>query len=200
MESLRGQLLIATPVIVDPNFRRTVVLLAEHSEEGAMGLVLNQPSESLVADAVPPLVALVDGGEPVYVGGPVEPSAVIVLADFEDPAEAGSLVVGSIGFLIARHRAGAVVGGRAADAGGAPATRAGARCKLEAEEAWRRRAWFVEPALPDDAFADPDQLWADVLRRKGGEYSVIAMMPDDRVALNPSGAAGATSVRAMAGV
>src|SRR4051794_31512435 len=66
-----------------------------------MGLVLNRPSESFVADAVPPLVGLVDGDEPVYVGGPVEPAAVVVLAEFEDPEEAGSLVVGSVGFLVA---------------------------------------------------------------------------------------------------
>jgi putative transcriptional regulator len=176
VESLRGQLLIATPVIVDPNFRRTVVLLAEHSEEGAMGLVLNRPSESLVADAVPPLAGLVDGDEPVYVGGPVEPSAVVVLADFEDPAEAGSLVVGSIGFVVADEEhtlAAASVRRSRVYAGYAGWSAA----QLEAE--LQEEAWFVEPAQPEDAFADPDALWSDVLRRKGGEYTVIAMMPED---------------------
>ena len=80
MESLRGQLLIASPKIVDPNFRRVVVYMAEHTEEGAMGLVLNRPSETLVADAVPPLAPVVDDAAVVYVGGPVEPAAVVVLA------------------------------------------------------------------------------------------------------------------------
>jgi len=46
MDSLRGRLLIASPVLVDPNFHRTVILIAEHTEEGAMGLVLTRPSDS----------------------------------------------------------------------------------------------------------------------------------------------------------
>jgi putative transcriptional regulator len=176
VESLRGQLLIATPVIIDPNFRRTVVLVAEHNEEGAMGLVLNRPSETLVSDAVPPLAGLVDDAEPVYVGGPVEPSAVVVLAEFVDPSEAGSIVVGNVGFVVAE----------ADDALASPSVR---RSRIYAgyagwsaqqlEDELAEEAWFVEPALPEDAFADPDSLWSGVLRRKGGEYTVIAMMPDD---------------------
>ena len=53
--SLKGQLLIAAPTLVDPNFRRTVVLLLEHTEEGALGVVLNRPSETEARDAVPDL-------------------------------------------------------------------------------------------------------------------------------------------------
>jgi len=53
--TLRGQLLVAAPVLSDPNFHRTVVLIAEHGEEGAMGLVLNRPTETSVGDAVPEL-------------------------------------------------------------------------------------------------------------------------------------------------
>ena len=55
MESLRGQLLIASPALQDPNFDRTVMLITEHDEDGAMGLVLNRPSDAPVADAVPDL-------------------------------------------------------------------------------------------------------------------------------------------------
>jgi putative transcriptional regulator len=63
MESLRGQLLIASPKIVDPNFRRVVVYMAEHTDEGAMGLVLNRPAETTIAEAVPDLEWLAaDGG------------------------------------------------------------------------------------------------------------------------------------------
>jgi len=67
MDSLRGRLLIASPVLVDPNFHRTVVLIAEHTDEGAMGLVLNRPAETLVAEAVPDLSELADSGAPLYV-------------------------------------------------------------------------------------------------------------------------------------
>ena len=99
MRSLRGQLLVAGPALLDPNFRRTVVLLGEHGEDGAMGLVLNRVSDVTVADAVPPIADLVDDGELVHVGGPVQPQAVVVLADFVEPHRAGALVLDTIGFL-----------------------------------------------------------------------------------------------------
>ena len=54
-ETLRGKLLLASPTLLDPNFVRTVVLIAEHTEEGAMGLVLNRPAASTIAEAVPDL-------------------------------------------------------------------------------------------------------------------------------------------------
>jgi putative transcriptional regulator len=53
VESLRGHLLIAGPGLLDPNFWRTVVLVGEHSEEGALGVVLNRSSETSVDEAVP---------------------------------------------------------------------------------------------------------------------------------------------------
>ena len=88
MESARGQLLVAGPTLLDPNFWRTVVLVIEHTDEGALGLVLNRPSETLVSDAVTELEGLIDGGELLYIGGPVQPAAVVVLARFEDPVAA----------------------------------------------------------------------------------------------------------------
>jgi putative transcriptional regulator len=82
VESAGGQLLIAGPSLIDPNFWRTVVLIVEHSEEGAFGLVLNRPSETLVGEAVPEIEELVDPDEPLYIGGPVQPSGVVVLGRF----------------------------------------------------------------------------------------------------------------------
>src|ERR687891_666821 len=79
-ESLRGKLLLASPTLLDPNFVRAVVLIAEHTEEGAMGLVLNRPAASTVSDAVPDLAWLAGDDEQVYVGGPVAETAVIVFA------------------------------------------------------------------------------------------------------------------------
>ena len=58
MESLRGALLVAAPALVDPNFQRSVVLVTEHTDEGAMGLVLNRPTDTTVADAAPELTAV----------------------------------------------------------------------------------------------------------------------------------------------
>jgi putative transcriptional regulator len=176
VQSLKGQLLIAGPTLVDPNFRRTVVLVGEHSEEGALGVVLNRASEATVDEAVPELTALVETSGQVHVGGPVQPSAIVVLADFVDPERAGSLVLESVGFLPAEvdpDELGELRRARvfAGYAGWGPGQLDG-----ELEEG----SWIVEPARPDDVFTeDPEQLWADVLRRKGGPYGVLALMPLD---------------------
>ncbi len=99
-ESLRGQLLLSAPNLFDPNFRRTVLLIAEHTEDGAMGVVLNRPAEVTVGEVVPDLLWLgaVDE-EPVYAGGPVATDSVIVLAEFDDPDLAAAMVLDDVGFV-----------------------------------------------------------------------------------------------------
>jgi putative transcriptional regulator len=97
-ESIRGRLLIAAPSLFD-YFRRTVVLVIEHTPDGAMGLVLNRTSETPVAEAVPALADLVEADELVRVGGPVAPQAVVALGEFEDASEAGVSIVGGVGTL-----------------------------------------------------------------------------------------------------
>jgi putative transcriptional regulator len=176
-ESIRGQLLIAGPTLQDPNFWRTVVLIVEHTDEGALGLVLNRPSETTVADAVPELDGLLEGSHEVFVGGPVQPSGVIVLARFEDPDDAAVLAFDDVGVLgIADGRDELSVGvhsGRAfvGHAGWGPG-------QLDGE--LERGDWILEPAGAGDAFcSDPLELWARVLSRKGGSYALIARMPVD---------------------
>jgi putative transcriptional regulator len=97
-ESLSGQLLLASPSLQDPNFRRAVVLIGAHSEDGAMGVVLNRPSTTTVGEVVPQLEPAVADDETVYVGGPVQPHSIVFLAEFIDPEPAGLLVLGRIGF------------------------------------------------------------------------------------------------------
>jgi putative transcriptional regulator len=94
--TLRGQLLIASPALSD-YFRRTVVLLVEHGEEGAMGAILNRPSEHLVAETVPALAELADADDVVHAGGPVNPAAVVALGEFDDPDEPARPVVAGSG-------------------------------------------------------------------------------------------------------
>src|SRR6201981_1664554 len=98
VESLQGPLLVASPALLDPNFRRAVVLVTEHTEEGAAGLVLNRPSPVEVAGAVPQLEPVVDDGEPVWVGGPVQPEAVLVLGEFLAPDDAAVPLLRGLGF------------------------------------------------------------------------------------------------------
>jgi putative transcriptional regulator len=177
MESLRGHLLVAAPDLLDPNFRRTVVLIGEHGEEGAMGIVLNRPSEVTVDEAVPALTEIVDGDDLVHVGGPVQPQAIVVLGEFDEPTRAGVLVFGSVGFLPGEMDDAADVGDLARArvfagyAGWGPG-----QLESELEES----AWIVEPAEPTDVFThEPDDLWSAVLRRKGGPFTLLATMPLD---------------------
>ena len=176
MDSTRGQLLIAGPGLVDPNFWRTVVLIVEHSEEGALGLVLNRPSETTVGEAVTELESLLDVDDPLYVGGPVQPSALIVLAQFEQPGEAALIAFEDIGVLangtpenadVAVRRGRAFVG----HSGWGPG---------QLDDELERGDWILEPAQREDAFTvSPLDLWETVLTRKGGSYALVARMPPD---------------------
>jgi putative transcriptional regulator len=169
-DSTRGQLLIAAPSLFD-YFRRTVVLVLEHTPDGAMGVVLNRSSETRVSDAVPVLAGLPGSDELVRLGGPVSPQSVVALGDFEDPEEAGTQVVGTVGTLdpdaanesLRRLRVYAgYAGWSAGQLDG----------ELEAE------AWIVTEAAVDDPFGD-DDLWSEALKRKGGRYRLLATMPSD---------------------
>jgi putative transcriptional regulator len=168
-ESVSGRLLIATPAMAD-HFHRSVVLVVEHSEQGAFGLVLNRPSETTVGEAAPELGKLIGNEHVIHVGGPVQPNAVTAIGDHDDPGSATKLIVGTVGMVdldeppqLSRLRV--FVG----YAGWGPGQLDG---ELEAE------AWIVEDLHPDDPFAEGD-LWARVLRRKGGEYVLLARMPAD---------------------
>jgi putative transcriptional regulator len=175
MESLQGQLLVSAPSLLDPQFRRTVVLIAHHDEDGAMGLVLTRPSDVAATDAVPSLVGLPGSDEPVYVGGPVQPEAFMVLAEFEDVSEAAAPIFGGIGFLPAEAEPDQLSIRRLRLFAGYAGWGAG---QLEAELA--EPAWIVVPAVAGDAFAtDPDELWRTVLHRAGSEYSLMETMPYD---------------------
>jgi putative transcriptional regulator len=175
-QSLRGKLIVASPALVDPNFARTVVLITEHNEEGAMGIVLNRPAEATVEQVLPDLVGIA-ADESLFVGGPVQPDAIVLLAEFSDPEAAAWIVAADVGLAAADRDlddlAAAVRRGRlyAGYSGWGPA-------QLEAE--LELESWIVEPPLPAELFPDdPASLWSDVLARKGGQYALIARMPDD---------------------
>jgi len=176
-ESLAGQLLLASPSLHDPNFTRTVVLISLHSADGAMGVVLNRPSAVTVGEAVPQLEEAVTEEEPMFVGGPVQPTSIVCLAEFIDPAAAGLLVLGRIGFP-------------AADAGVEELAETTERRRVFAGYAgWsegqldaelEQGDWITHTASPDDVFTDaPEELWSSVLTRMGGKYALLARMPPD---------------------
>lgn len=174
----RGMLLLATPPLDDPNFDRSVVYMMEHNAEGAVGLVLNHPTEETSIDgldlwmdlAVPPAV--------VFDGGPVQPDALIALAELEGPRDdAWSAVVADLGSVdlardpvdVADHV------GRVRVFRGYAGWAAG---QLDSELA--AGAWMVFSAHRDDVFnQSPQSMWRDVLRRQSGRVAWLANAPDD---------------------
>ncbi|MGH8991067.1 MAG: YqgE/AlgH family protein [Acidimicrobiia bacterium] len=187
--SHRGRLLVATPELGDPNFERTVVLLLEHTPEGAVGVVLNRPSGTPLSEAgadwngwdafaAPPDV--------VFVGGPVARTAVIAVARSVDKPGGSGLspednrpegfqavlgdLVGIIDLAVEPRGVEAVrlFAGYAGWGGG----------QLEGELA--AGGWFVLDALPDDPLSpEPEELWREVLRRQGGRLALFATCPPD---------------------
>lgn len=177
MQSLRGRLLVASPVLQDPNFARTVVLVAEHTPEGAMGVVLNRPMELEVAEASPVLAALGENEEHVFAGGPVQPNGVMVLARFAAPSKPAVAITPDLGFVGAEDDLDAIADSVerarvfAGHAGWAPG-------QLDSE--LEDEGWIVADLEPDDPFTeDPDGLWSTVLQRLGGSFALVARMPDD---------------------
>ena len=176
MESTRGKLLVAAPSLSDPNFRQTVLLMLEDGLEGAVGVVLNRPSELTVSSAIEDWATAVSRPRVVFVGGPVSQSSVIALASvaLDDVDQNWSPVVGRIGTVDLECSPDEVGGldevrifaGYAAWAPG----------QLEAERA--EDAWFVLALDGSDPFsADPDELWWQVFARQQGDLRRLRLYP-----------------------
>ena len=175
-QNLTGHLLLSNATLFDPNFRRTVVLIGHHDGDGAVGVVLNRPLDVSVDEAVPPLAELVEPGDLLYEGGPVQPEAAVVVADFEDPSRAGVVALGTIGFLPEEGDHDGLGGIRRARvfagySGWGPG---------QLEEELAEEAWIVVPARPEDVFDDePEGLWERVVARLGPAYAMMRTMPFD---------------------
>jgi putative transcriptional regulator len=177
--STRGRLLVATPDLRDPNFERTVVLVLEHNDDGALGVVLNRPSASDVEQVFPDWAHVVVDPTVVFAGGPVATDSVIALArgDRDDSVDGWVSVLGTIGTVdLGRDPVDLDV---AIDSVRVFAGYAGwAPGQLDAE--LETGGWWVFDAEPDDAFSvDPLDLWAAVVRRQGGRVAWFVNCPPD---------------------
>jgi putative transcriptional regulator len=184
-ESLSGRLLVATPLLGDPNFRRTVILIVEDEpEEGTLGVVLNRPTEVQVGQVLESWTDLVTGPSVVFRGGPVSPNSALALALARGDDEPlgwrsleGSNLTSRIGLVDLEAPPELLADGItslrvfAGYAGWGPG-----QLQAEIEEG----AWYVLAGEPSDAFlAEPERLWPEVLRRQGGEFAIVATYPDD---------------------
>jgi putative transcriptional regulator len=177
--SLTGRLLVATPVIGDPNFERTVIFLLAHGGEGAFGVVLNRPSETEVAEIVPAWAPLASPPAMMFLGGPVGRNAVVGLGRVAEagPGERCQPVIDGVATVDlnqppeATEKEVTAVRLFAGSAGWA----AGQLDDELAEGAW----WLVEPIVDDVFSAAPLDLWSTVLRRQRAPVSWFALHPRD---------------------
>ncbi|MCC9308526.1 YqgE/AlgH family protein [Kitasatospora sp. RB6PN24] len=177
-----GRLLVATPVLTDPNFARAVVLLLDHDEQGALGVVLNRPTPVEVSDVLDGWSELTGSPRVVFQGGPVGLDSALAVAVV--PGEPGPQdplgwrrVHGAIG-LVDLEAPPQVLAGElgalrvfAGYAGWTPG-------QLEQEIA--EGAWYLVDAEPGDISCPaPERLWRSVLRRQTGALAMLATYPED---------------------
>ncbi|MGD0198201.1 MAG: YqgE/AlgH family protein [Solirubrobacteraceae bacterium] len=177
MDSLQGKLLIAAPSLIDPNFSRTVVLIAAHSDEGALGLVLNRPLDTPLAEIAPVLENIAEPGALLHQGGPGAPETALLLAEFDDPSLAALLIFGDTGLPLSSVELTDLEAGVrrvrvfAGHSGWGPG---------QLDDELEQEAWFVGQLAPDELWLpDSTALWANALLRKGGAYAILARMPED---------------------
>lgn len=177
--TLTGSLLVATPLLDTPPFRRSVILLLDHDDDGALGVVVNRAADLSVD------VVLADWSDTVtepgvlFMGGPVGTDSALAVAEVVDYADPPGWrgCFGRIGLL---------------DLDAPPALLEGAIRRMrifagysgwgagQLEDEIAEGAWYVVPSEPDDVFTlEPDGLWRRVLRRQRDQMAFLATYPDD---------------------
>jgi len=179
-DSLAGRLLVATPVLTEGVFARTVVLLLQHEPEGgALGVVVNRPSGTAVGQVLPGWQELTAEPDVVFEGGPVQTTAAICLGRVVPgaPATSSYAVVPQLP-LLATVDLDADPGAALAEVRVFAGYAGWGAGQLESEVA--ADGWWVADALPGDAFtAAPELLWSQVLRRQGLPLALVASYPTD---------------------
>ena len=166
-QSLRGNYLIAGRHLQDPNFYRAVVLIVEHNESGSMGFVLNRPTDVEIRKALSEHFSVPEAADPVYFGGPVEPSALFLIHDDAGQSEEELPVVPGL-FLGANADTFEAIVTTAAEAGTHYRVFSGCAGwgpeQLESELA--RGDWYLAPADPEAIFhGDPYEQWDTLIER-----------------------------------
>lgn len=177
----KGRLLVATPPLDDPNFDRAVIYVLEHRDEGALGVVINRPTGEELGAPLDRWADLQGSPAAIFLGGPVEPDALIALALANEPVTDDSDELSPVSGRVA-----------SADLTTDPAFITGVVGSVrvfrgyagwgpgQLEGEIESGSWLVIDAEPDDVFAnEPDDLWRSVLRRQGGRIAWLATAPDD---------------------
>lgn len=177
-KSLKGQLLLDGGKLGGSFFHRSVVLVCQHDEEGAFGLVLNRPTPTKIGEAVVADLPEVLKDQILFLGGPVQTNALSYLhSDIFLPHASvmPNLELGhSLDALVELAQSNSPtqkVKVFAGYAGWSPG---------QLDDEMRRKAWLTHPATLELVFSDePEKLWATILRCKGPEYRLLAETPED---------------------
>lgn len=179
-EWLTGRLLVAAPSLVHPTFQRSVILLLDHGEHGALGVVVNRPSPVDVDRVLPSWQAYASDPGRLFTGGPVGQDSALCLArvpGHHEESEGLRRIIGSLAIVdldMAPEQLTGSVSGLRVFAGHAGWS-AG-----QLEDEIEDGSWFVVDAEPGDAFSDdPEELWRVVLRRQHGALAYVASYPSD---------------------
>ncbi len=173
------RLLVATPSMRDPNFERSVVLLLQHGEDGALGVVINRPTRLPVTDVLPMWEPVVSSPDVVFQGGPVSLDSALGLVALSDGMEpVGTRAIGGSLALIDLDTPPEIVQSALAGMRIFAGYAGWGSDQLESEVA--QGAWYVVDAAPGDVFSGaPQDLWRAVLRRQGGTLAMVATFPED---------------------
>ena len=175
----RGDMLISEPYLNDYHFRRTVVLISDHNDEGSVGFVMNRLVDLTTHDVIPGLMKY---NFPLFFGGPVEPNTLHFIH------RVGELIPG------AQHIANGIYWG--GDIEMIEALIDTNKAKQEEfkffsgysgwaagqlEEEISQKAWWVGKASIDDVFDDDlDNMWRNIVKNMGDDFSYMADAPEDR--------------------
>jgi putative transcriptional regulator len=178
MDLAPGVLLVAEPALLDPNFRRAVILLCAHNDEGSFGLVLNRPTEHHLGEVLTEPVGI---DAALFLGGPVQTDTLHYLHPYADEVDEAVAVLDGVGWggpfeeIVGRVRLGALDAAGFRFFVGYSGWGAGQLAE-EVEEG----GWLVLPGSAADVFGgDPTALWREVMRGLGGEYALLSNYPDD---------------------
>jgi putative transcriptional regulator len=167
----KGKFLVAKRTMIDPRFMHSVILLIEYSMHGAVGLIINQPSEVRLSEALPEIEELKGSKDFIYIGGPVSMDKMMMLIQSDKKIENARHVIENIYVSSSRSLLKKIMsegdkGKRfhvyTGYAGWAPA-------QLEGEV--MRGSWYVLTVDPDIIFhAEPSELWPELIRRHANQW------------------------------
>jgi len=174
----RGKILLSEPFMLDPNFRRSVILLCQHDKEGSFGFILNRQLDLKLSDVLPEYAYF---QAPIYYGGPVEPDTLNYLHNLGDELKNSEKIADGVYWggsfetlkiLLAQqkvepHQIRFFLGYSGWG-------------EHQIEEELDQNSWIVTQSQSSDIFnPDQEKLWGNILKDMGGDYRSIASYPEN---------------------